>query len=78
MTKRVVIALVAILVGLNVAFRAVQLAYPSPSGPPASAYATSEDGLAAFAELLRRDGHAVAQAPAERLRRDRAGGPGRA
>ena len=61
MTKRVVIALVAILIGLNVAFRAVELAYPSPSGPPASAYATSEDGLAAFAELLRRDGHAVAR-----------------
>jgi hypothetical protein len=60
-TKRVVIALVGIVVGLNVAFRAVELAYPTPSGPPASAYATSEDGLAAFAELLRRDGHAVAR-----------------
>jgi hypothetical protein len=60
-TKRVVIALVGIVVGLNLAFRAVELAYPSPSGPPASAYATSEDGLAAFAELLRRDGHAVAR-----------------
>lgn len=61
MTKRVVIVLVAILVGLNVAFRAVELAYPGPSGPPASAYATSDEGLAAFAELLRRDGHAIAR-----------------
>jgi hypothetical protein len=60
-TKRVVIGLVAILVGLNVASRAVDLAYPGPSGKPASAYATSQEGLAAFAELLRRDGHAVAR-----------------
>ena len=61
MKKRVVIAIVAILVGLNVASRAVKLAYPGKSGPPASAYATTEQGLAAFAELLRRDGHAVAR-----------------
>jgi len=61
MTKRVVIILVAILVGLNVASRAVKLAYPGQSGPPASSYATTEEGLAAFAELLRRDGHAVAR-----------------
>lgn len=61
MTKRVVLGLVAILVGLNVASRAVELAYPGPSGPPASAYATSQEGLAAFAELVRRDGHAVAR-----------------
>ena len=61
MKKRVVIGLVAILVGLNVASRAVDLAYPGQSGPPASAYATTEEGLAAFAELLRRDGHAIAR-----------------
>ena len=59
--KRVVIGLVAIIVGLNVASRAVELAYPGRSGSPSSAYATSEGGLAAFAELVRRDGHAVAR-----------------
>ena len=61
MKKRVVIVLVAILVGANVASRAINLAYPGQSGPPASAYATTDQGLAAFAELLRRDGHAVAR-----------------
>ena len=55
------IGLVAIIVGLNVASRAVELAYPGRSGGPSSAYATSEGGLAAFAELVRRDGHAVAR-----------------
>lgn len=59
MRKRVAIALVAALVALNIASRAIELAYPGPSGPAASAYATSEDGLAAYAELLRHDGHAV-------------------
>jgi hypothetical protein len=37
---------------------------PAPSGPPSSAYATSAQGLAAYADLLRRAGH-----PVERRRR---------
>jgi hypothetical protein len=57
--KRFVIGLVLVLVGLNVASRAVETVFPEPGGPASSAYATSEDGFAAYAELLRRAGHAV-------------------
>ena len=32
---------------------------PSPRGPPGSAYATTPDGVAAWASLLERDGHPV-------------------
>ncbi len=32
---------------------------PSPEGPPGSAYATTPDGVAAWASLLQRDGHPV-------------------
>ncbi len=34
---------------------------PSPQGPALSSYATTPDGVAAWAELLARDGHAVSQ-----------------
>ena len=34
---------------------------PAPSGPPLSSYATTARGLAAWAELLERDGHVVRQ-----------------
>ncbi len=34
---------------------------PTPSGPPLSSYATTPKGLAAWAELLERDGHTVSQ-----------------
>ena len=34
---------------------------PAPSGPALSSYATTARGLAAWAELLERDGHAVTQ-----------------
>lgn len=34
---------------------------PSPQGPALSSYATTPDGVAAWAELLARDGHAVGQ-----------------
>lgn len=34
---------------------------PAPSGPPLSSYATTPKGLAAWAELLERDGHVVRQ-----------------
>lgn len=53
------IGLVALLIGLNIASRAVEIVFPEPDGPPSSAYATSEDGFAAYAELLRRAGHDV-------------------
>lgn len=59
----VVLAVVIGVLGLlGVADRLV----PSPSGPPSSSYATAPQGLAAWAELLRRQGH-----PVRRLR----GGP---
>lgn len=57
--KRFVAGLVLVLIGLNVASRAVETVFPEPGGPASSAYATSEDGFAAYAELLRRAGHEV-------------------
>lgn len=46
---------------LGIVARAVA---PTPSGPPLSSYATTPTGVAAWAELLARDGH-----PVRRLRR---------
>jgi hypothetical protein len=45
---------------------------PGPAGPASSSYATSAGGLAAWAELLQRDGHPVSQsrAPLSRARLD--------
>jgi Domain of unknown function (DUF4350) len=57
--RRVVLGVVGLVIALNVASQAVEIVFPEPSGPPSSAYATSEDGFAAFAELLRREGHEV-------------------
>jgi hypothetical protein len=57
--KRFVIGVVLVLIALNVASRAVETVFPQPGGPASSAYATSEDGFAAYAELLRRAGHEV-------------------
>ena len=57
--KRLLLGLVGLAIAINVASRGVEIVFPEPSGPPSSAYATSEDGFAAYAELLRRDGHEV-------------------
>lgn len=51
-----VVALVAVNLGLATIER---LAGGTPGGPPSSSYATSARGLAAYAELLTRRGHAV-------------------
>jgi len=56
---RLLLGSVAILIALNIASRAVEIVYPEPGGPPSSAYATAADGFAAYAELLRREGHEV-------------------
>lgn len=56
---RVLLGLLGLAIAINVASRALAIAFPEPSGPPSSAYATSEDGFAAYAELLRRDGREV-------------------
>jgi Domain of unknown function (DUF4350) len=60
--RRFVIGVVLVLIALNVASRAVETVFPEPGGPASSAYATSEDGFAAYAELLRRAGHDVDRA----------------
>jgi len=53
-----VLAVVAGVLGL---LTLVDRLVPSPSGPPSSSYATAPQGLAAWAELLRRQGHPVRQ-----------------
>ena len=44
--------LVAVVVGVNVAFFVVDLLFGGPSGPRSSSLATSGDGLAAYSDLL--------------------------
>jgi len=55
-------ALLGLLVAVNVALRLFGEALGSgPAGPPSSSYATSDRGLGAYYELLRRSGHRVAR-----------------
>ena len=58
---RAVALLVAFVVAVNVAFAALGAVTggSAPGGPAASAFATGDDGLAAYADLLRRDGRTV-------------------
>jgi hypothetical protein len=58
---RIGIIVVAALVGLNLLakFVADSTGGSSPGGPRSSAYATQNEGLAAYAELLAHEGHAV-------------------
>lgn len=56
---RVIGAIVALFVVLNVIALVVSGVRPEPSGPNGSAYATQPRGAAAYAELLRRAGHPV-------------------
>jgi hypothetical protein len=58
---RVITAIVAFVVGINVALAAVGnvTGGGTPGGPAASAFATGSDGLAAYADLLRKSGHDV-------------------
>jgi Domain of unknown function (DUF4350) len=59
---RVVLAVVALVVVVNVALRFVgTLTGGTPGGPRSSSYATSSRGDAAYAELLGRVGHPVEQ-----------------
>lgn len=62
---RAVVGAVAVVVGLNLLLGGVSVVTggSGPGGPTSSSYATGDDGLAAFAELLARHGH-----PVERLR----------
>ncbi len=58
---RAVMAVVALIVGLNLVIAGATVATggTGPGGPTSSSYATAGDGLAAYAELLARNGHAV-------------------
>src|SRR5204862_5160193 len=56
---RAILAVVAFFVVLNVIALAVSTVRPEPGGETGSAYATQPRGAAAYAELLRRDGHDV-------------------
>ena len=60
---RVVVAVAAFILGVNLLTAGVTVISggSGPGGPMSSSYATGGDGLAAYAELLRRDGHPVQQ-----------------
>ena len=56
---RVALALALCLVGLALVLAAVNRLTPEPKGPPSSSYATTPSGLAAYAAVLERSGHAA-------------------
>ena len=65
---RAALAVLAVLVAVNVLAALVDALAPSPSGPPSSSYATKSRGLAAWAELARREGvqvRALRDAPSD-------------
>ncbi len=57
------VAVVVLVIGLNLLVQGVTMITggTGPGGPTSSSYATADDGLAAFAELLGRRGHPVRQ-----------------
>ena len=60
--------ILAVLAAINIAAALIDALAPSPSGPPSSSYATKEHGLAAWAELAKRNGvrvRALRDAPSE-------------
>lgn len=57
--QRAVTIVVAVLVAVNLVALAVDALVPSPSGPRSSSFATSPEGVAAWADLARRSGHEV-------------------
>jgi hypothetical protein len=66
---RIAIAIIAVVVGVNLVTVVVDAVIPSPSGPASSSFATSPEGAAAWAELIRRSGGEV-RALRERLSDD--------
>ena len=58
---RALVAVVALVIGLNLVIAGVTVVTggSGPGGPTSSSYATAGDGLAAYAELLARNGHSV-------------------
>lgn len=75
-TTRGILLAVAAVVAVNIAFSGLRsFTGGTPGGPTSSSYATGDDGLAAYAELLRRNGHEVTRLrvpvrEAEELHRD--------
>jgi hypothetical protein len=53
------LVVLALVVALNVGAAVLERLFPDPSGPPGSSYATAPEGLAAYGELLRREGRRV-------------------
>ena len=69
LAARAGLAVLAAIVAVNVVAMLVDALAPSPSGPPSSSFATKPQGLAAWAELARRNGirvRALRDAPSER------------
>ena len=58
--RRVVIG-VALLLGLNLLLVILDTVFRAPSGPPSSSFATSPAGVAAYAELLAREGRPLGE-----------------
>ena len=56
---RLALGAVAVVVGVNAITLGVDAFLPSPDGPPSSSFATSPRGMAAWAELARREGREV-------------------
>ena len=56
---RVALGVAACLVGFAIVLAIVDRLSPEPKGPPSSSYATSPQGLAAYASVLQRSGHPV-------------------
>ncbi len=63
--SRAGLALVAVVIGLNLMIVVIDALAPTPGGQPSSSFATAERGLAAWADLLRRERRQV-----RALRRD--------
>jgi hypothetical protein len=61
--RRFLIGLVAVIIAVDLAlWGAGKLTGATPGGPTSSSYATGADGVAAWAELLARNGHEVSRA----------------
>ena len=56
---RIAFGAVAVVVAVNLVTVVVDAVLPSPDGPPSSSFATSPQGVAAWAELLDRSGSEV-------------------
>lgn len=56
---RLAFGAVAVVVAVNAVTLGVDAFLPSPKGPPSSSFATSPEGMAAWAELVRRSGREV-------------------